>query len=387
MNQGQISDRLRAKAARSRVPYTGAFELTPLCNFSCKMCYIRRTAEEAAAAGGLRDTAWWLEIARQARDCGMLFPLITGGEPFTHPGIREICREIRLLGMLPSINTNGTLIGPAEIERIKRYPPVRFNITLYGASDQSYGALCGDYHGFSRVKEAVKLLHENGMLVHFNASITPENQDELRAIIEYGKSVGVPVRVATYMFPPIRRIEDSYGKNARLTPEDAGRLRVMADYWQLSTESFLRNARYYGKFQPVEELDLSQPGPGVEMRCTAGRCSCWIDWQGGLMPCGMNSEPRISLDEHSFSQAWELAKAETEKAVVCHTCHICPNYERCHICGTIVHHETGTYGGRPEYYCRMMQAAAEQYRVMSKDMGKELLEIPEGPVSKFGCEI
>ena len=36
-----IKRRLQAKAALAGIPILGIFELTPRCNFQCKMCYVR----------------------------------------------------------------------------------------------------------------------------------------------------------------------------------------------------------------------------------------------------------------------------------------------------------------------------------------------------------
>ena len=77
--QGTISRRLWAKAGAERIPLTGAFELLPICNFACKMCYVRKSRAEVEKAGGLMDGKRWLEIAEDAAKCGLLFPLLTGG--------------------------------------------------------------------------------------------------------------------------------------------------------------------------------------------------------------------------------------------------------------------------------------------------------------------
>ena len=42
----KITDLLFSKAAKKKVPLSGTFELSPLCNFSCRMCYVRKTSEE-----------------------------------------------------------------------------------------------------------------------------------------------------------------------------------------------------------------------------------------------------------------------------------------------------------------------------------------------------
>ena len=77
--RGTISRRLWAKAGAERIPLTGAFELLPICNFACKMCYVRKSRAEVEKAGGLMDGKRWLEIAEDAAKCGLLFPLLTGG--------------------------------------------------------------------------------------------------------------------------------------------------------------------------------------------------------------------------------------------------------------------------------------------------------------------
>ena len=38
-----LSDYLYSKASQRRVPLMGTFELSPVCNFSCRMCYVRKT--------------------------------------------------------------------------------------------------------------------------------------------------------------------------------------------------------------------------------------------------------------------------------------------------------------------------------------------------------
>ena len=41
-----ITKYLMAKAVRQKIPLSGIFELTPLCNMNCRMCYVRMNREE-----------------------------------------------------------------------------------------------------------------------------------------------------------------------------------------------------------------------------------------------------------------------------------------------------------------------------------------------------
>lgn len=55
-----------------------------------------------------------------------------------------------------------------------------------------------------------------GIGVKLNASMTPYNICDLERIYETSESLGAPVQVATYMFPPTRRDEKSVGKTIAL---------------------------------------------------------------------------------------------------------------------------------------------------------------------------
>ena len=63
----KISDYLRNKAVMHKLPLISAFELSPVCNFSCKMCYVRKTQSEVNQSGGLLPAHWWIEMAKQGK--------------------------------------------------------------------------------------------------------------------------------------------------------------------------------------------------------------------------------------------------------------------------------------------------------------------------------
>ena len=144
------SNFLFAKAGGQGVPLSGTFELTARCNLDCRMCYIHKRANDAAALRRERSADEWLALARDCQKAGTLLLLLTGGEPFLRPDFREIYTGCRRLGLMVSINTNGTLLGDEMIAFLAADPPARVNVTLYGASPETYGALCGDRYQYIR---------------------------------------------------------------------------------------------------------------------------------------------------------------------------------------------------------------------------------------------
>lgn len=67
------------KAFAEGIPISGTFELTPRCNFNCKMCYVHLKTEDIPKHGKEMTAAEWLRIAREAKAAGTTWLCITGG--------------------------------------------------------------------------------------------------------------------------------------------------------------------------------------------------------------------------------------------------------------------------------------------------------------------
>ena len=352
--QGTISRRLWAKAGAERIPLTGAFELLPICNFACKMCYVRKSRAEVEKAGGLMDGKRWLEIAEDAAKCGLLFPLLTGGEPFLYEDFQEVFAGMQDLGMQVSINSNASRIDQNMARWLGRHTPTRINITLYGASEETYQKLCGNGESFLKVKNAVRWLKQYGVPIKLNASITPQNVQDLESMISYAKECQIPIQAATYMFPPIRRDETCVGHNDRFTACEAADYSVRWDRLRLPPEQFQERARAMkqGLALPSEE-ESCEGTPGEGVSCRAGRSAFWINWQGGMTPCGMMTQPLVSVPELGFARAWEETKAATARIRLPGVCAGCRLKNACHACAAMCVTETGRFDARPDYVCEM----------------------------------
>lgn len=102
---------LRDKAIRERIPFGGSMELIPMCNMHCKMCYVYQNRDEMERQGRILTCDEWLEIIGQARSEGLLFLLLTGGEPLLYPEFKRLYTSLIQMGIIVSVNTNATLIN------------------------------------------------------------------------------------------------------------------------------------------------------------------------------------------------------------------------------------------------------------------------------------
>ena len=104
----QIKRALNLKCASLGIPVTGTFELTPRCNLNCPMCYVRLNPEEMKPLGRECTKEEWMEMAEQAKEAGLLFILLTGGEPMLRSDFGEIYEGLSKMGFSISINSNTT---------------------------------------------------------------------------------------------------------------------------------------------------------------------------------------------------------------------------------------------------------------------------------------
>ena len=352
MAEPRLSRYLHSKAAAAGFPVAGNFELTPRCNFNCKMCYVHLTEEEQRRRGKELTAEQWLSIGESACRVGLVFLLLTGGEPTLRPDFPEILSGLKRMGLLISVNSNGFLLQGALLDRILKDPPHRFNITLYGISNETYEALCG-IPAYDTVLRNIRALREAGIDVKLNLTLTPENLADREKIAAAAKELGAHLQTATYLFPPVR-VTGSTAFPQRFPPETAGKLEAQRLMDILSEEDYV-NLR----------TKLSLPAePEDECRfCRSGRSSFWLTWDGKLLPCGMLPEPSADVLQLGFPTAWRQVREAVQTLQFPKACQGCRYRELCHICFAKCYCETLGFDQAPNYACRMTKAILDELKL------------------------
>lgn len=355
--------RLMDTAYQRNIPLSGSVELLPLCNLDCRMCYVRLSRAEMEARGQMLTAAQWLELGRQMVRAGTLFLLLTGGEPLLHPDFDGIFAGLKRMGLVLTVNTNGTLMDEARADFFARNKPRRINITLYGASNGTYEKLCRCPDGYDRVVRAVGLLRERGVDVKLSATITPENVGDLPGMLDTARGLNVPIHTETYIMPAARERAGGFDPGSRLEPEQAAAARICGLRAGLGEEMFRQYRR-----QTLERIDRFLPGqpeptgPG----CYAGSCSFAVNWQGMLRPCVVTTEPEAAAFELGFEEAWRQVSHRFRESRCCADCSACRLRPVCRVCAAAPVLETGDPMSRPEYLCRY---AAASERLLRMEVG------------------
>lgn len=367
-----ITDYLHKKASGRKIPLNGTFELSPVCNFACKMCYVRKTPEQIRREGkALIPWESWLELAKQCRAAGTLYLLLTGGEPFLYPGFRDLYEKLHAMGFVLMINSNGTMIDAETVEWLKAAAPARVNITLYGASPEIYGRICGHPDGYHRAVNAIHMLQDAGIPVVINASMIPENAEDLEKIIEFGREHNLNTRVATYMFPPTRR--DREAQDSRFREQEAACVYMRRIRCQLTRDQFRDTLQKFSDSVQSEDVSSDDWGENDEfMRCRAGRSSFWINWEGRMTACGMLDFPMITYPfAEPFLDCWLRLTNAVRSTPVLKGCSGCDKRELCKPCVAMIYTETGTVDEKAPYLCRMADEILTLMRENLEEMEHE----------------
>jgi radical SAM protein with 4Fe4S-binding SPASM domain len=160
-------------------------ELTARCNNDCNHCFINLPANDQKARQNELTLTELEDIADQAVDLGVLFCTMTGGEPLLRPDFPDIYMAFKRRGIIIGLYTNGTLITPEHIKLFKKYPPRDIEVTVYGATKETYEAVTNTPGSFERMVRGLDLLREANLPVRLKSMAIKSNLHEQEEIAAF----------------------------------------------------------------------------------------------------------------------------------------------------------------------------------------------------------
>lgn len=347
------------KATATRTPIQASFELTPLCNLHCDMCYVRTGKKEMEAAGGLLPLQEWLRFADQLKEMGTLFILLTGGEPLLYPDFKELYCRLKEKGFILTINTNATLIDDETARLFRVSKPRRVNVSLYGASNETYQSLCHAAHGFDRCMEGLKRLKENDIDTKLNLTLTRHNVREHRQMLDIADEWGMPALTNGYISVYARPecVTTMPLEAVRPEPHKVAQAEIEALKHKYGKEyaAYAANA-----LRQLEQKESSVPN-GIGLTCHAGKSALWINWRGTMTPCVDMEAPAVSLLSATVGEAWQQIVAECGQLASHGECAGCTLRPICDVCYANACNEKKRCGSIG-YLCRIAQAKKQQMK-------------------------
>lgn len=360
----RIEQYLYAQATEKKIPLKMTLEITPLCNLKCKMCYVRESYDKVA--DHLLSLDYWILLIKQMKDAGTLFVALIGGEPMTHPHIREIYEEILKNGMYVNLTTNGTMFAYGVPEWMIEQKPRYITVSLYGASNDTYKRLTGHSKGYDLAIKGIEMLMSASIPVQINFCVTKDNYDDLPVILEFARENGLKILATTYEYPNYtRHTHVDNGMQDRLSVEKTAKAQWLIER-TLHLDSYEDKVKYFargccGKNTPRNKNNFT---------CRAGSTTGWITWNGMLCCCGLIDAPAIDLDlnKNIFSMAWNSLTKTIANLKISEHCAVCDKRDYCAACPAKIKAETGSFLGKPEYICKMTDASINEAKKLIATM-------------------
>lgn len=347
----EFSSSFHKKAVSARIPLNGTLELTHRCNLNCIHCYCNLPLDSSESRQHELSTQEVLEIIDQTVDQGCLWLLLTGGECFVRKDFFDIWRYAKKKGLLLTLFTNGTLISPAIADLFNEFPPFSVEVTLYGASLETYEKVTRSPGSYDKCLRGIALLLERNIPVKLKTMVLKQNIHELEAMKQYARE-----REVDFRFDPLinaRLDSDTTPCQHRIDPKDVVRLNMEDDKRLRAWKEFCE--KYLGKSKEYKEL----------FTCGAGITSFAINPYGKLQACGMVTQVASDLKKESFHSGWEslfhniCLREASEK----YTCKNCDLFDLCSICPGWSLAEHNSFEAPVDYLCEVSRGLAQALEI------------------------
>ncbi|MBC7321334.1 radical SAM protein, partial [bacterium] len=242
------------------IPWFILIDPTTSCNLRCIGCWAGEYQQHFSLGKDLMD-----RIIREAKELGIYFITVSGGEPFLSKEFLEIAEKHD--DVLFHTYTNGTLIDEKMAKRIVELGNIAPAISIEGfekETDERRGK--GVY---AKVMRAMDLLRENGAIFGFSITATRKNIDVITSdefidhLIDKGVAFGW-----VFMYVPVGRDPDF---SLMLTPEERAKVRSAVHHWRSD--------------KPVFVADFWNDGPYTGGCIAGGRNYFHINGKGDVEPC------------------------------------------------------------------------------------------------------
>ena len=343
-----FSEDIHERVTEERIPTDGTIELTYRCNLKCAHCYCSHDPIKPEMKYG--------EICRildEVEEAGCLWLLLTGGEPLIRPDFTDIYTYAVRKGILVTLFTNGTLITPSIADHLRDYRPFSIEITLYGATAETYEAVTGVRGSFEQCMNGIRLLLERGLPVKLKAMIMTLNKHELPMMKQYADKLGLEFRFDPAISPKLDGSKATI--SLRISPEEIVELDLADDKrlkeWRSFCDKFW-NSSYR------DEL----------FTCGGGRNTFHINPYGELKFCEMVMDYSYDLRNKPFKTGWydfipSVRAMKRTRDNRCKDCDVIPICDQCPGWALLEHNDPET---PVDFLCEIAHIRAEAFGMVNR---------------------
>ncbi len=274
--------RLENQASEKRIPVKATMELTYGCNLRCVHCY-----NPTHKAKGELSTQEFYRIIDQLAQEGCFLITFTGGEMFTRRDTFEILTYAKKKGIAIILLTNATLITPERADQIQALQPWRVDISIYGATPETYERVTGIPRSFGRFLEGVERLRERRVPLLIKMPAMTLNQHEVQQAKALVEGWGI-----------------KFIYSSEITPRQDGSLEPLR--YRISPQEVIKlDQTILGEWQEEGEVEKECEAKEGLFRCGCGKSSMAVTPYGEMNLCTNFPVPAYNLRTGSVSSGWK----------------------------------------------------------------------------------
>jgi radical SAM protein with 4Fe4S-binding SPASM domain len=339
-----FSRRVFDLAGATRVPISMELEFTHRCNVRCVHCYVPDMHRAAPDARPELTADEVRRILDEAADMGVLWLLITGGEPLLRQDFAELYRHAKQRGFLITLFTNATMVTESIADLLAEYPPFAVEVTVHSMDAGVFESITQSRGSFDRCMTGLRRLAERSISIRIKSVAMRQNADCLSGVEAFAIGIG-----ATYRFDPhiSACLDGGVGPlKVRLSPAEIVALDVSDP------------KRLPAWVELVERASL--PSRDRIFACGAGTRSFHVDARGLMSACLMTQYMTHDLRSGTLREGWsEFIPSVTGRlAGPGYACGGCERMVLCGRCPGWAYTEEGDEQAVVDYLCELGERRA-----------------------------
>lgn len=338
-----------------RSPVEVSIEVTHRCPLDCLHCYNNLPMNDSSARAQELTLEEHVRLLDELVASGCLWILYTGGEIFARRDFLEIYTEAKKRGFLITLFTNGTMITPRIADYLADWRPFSIEITLYGATRETYETLTQIPGSFNRCMNGIRLLQERNLPLKLKTVPTSINKHEVYEM----KRLAEEEFHVEFKFDPLvnPRIDCSQSPlGVRLTPEEV----VTLDYFDPKRKQEYKRLLDDEQAAKPAENPAENPDENHRYFCGGGVSGCAVDPSGEMSICVISHQQGYNIRSGSFHEGWEgrlqeIRNQERKQTTICNRCQI---RSICGMCPANGELENGDAESPVEFLCQVAHLRA-----------------------------
>lgn len=288
-----FSSKLHSIMDSKRILISACIELTYRCNNNCAHCFCNLPASDMGAEQRELNTEEIKSILDELTSMGCLWLLITGGEPLLRKDFEEIYLYAKKKGFLITLFTNGTMLNKKIIEFLAEYPPFVTEISLYGATKETYEKVTRVKGSYERCMAGINSLAASNIKLKLKTMAISTNQHEIKAMDNIAQDLGCEFRFDSIVQKRMDNNKYIEPEKYRISARDAIDLDKMFPKRMIEFSEFCE--KFIGK--PINTNKLYQCGAGIN--------NIHITPYGYAMACSIMVKDQFLLKRKGLKWIWE----------------------------------------------------------------------------------